>query len=190
MRMRPSLPAQRGAMMIEVLVTIVICVIGLWGLTQVQTKLQVSELESYQRSQAMLLLDEISSRLEINRGDLGSYIAGAGTGSPLGKSTCPSSTSSLADRDLKTMCESLQGAAEQTGTSSVGAMIGARACIEDIGDDEYMITVAWQGMAPLSAPPSSVACGKDDFNKADTGCVNDLCRRAITTTIRISDLST
>lgn len=188
--MRRALASQRGAMMIEVLVTIVICVIGLWGLTQVQTKLQISELESYQRSQAMLLLDEISSRVEINRGDLASYVSGAGTGDPIGEGTCPSSTTSLAARDLKTMCESLQGAAEQTGTSSVGAMIGARACIEDIGDDEYMITVAWQGMAPLSAPPSSVACGRNDFDKANTGCVNDLCRRAVTTTIRISDLST
>ena len=41
--------------MIEVLVTIVICVIGLWGLTEVQARLQMSEMESYQRSQALML---------------------------------------------------------------------------------------------------------------------------------------
>ena len=31
-------------------------------------------------------------------------------------------------------------------------MVGARACVEDIAAGEYLVTVAWQGMAPLSAP--------------------------------------
>ena len=57
MRRHASPAAQRGALMIEVLVTIVICVIGLWGLTKVQSRLQMSEVESYQRSQALMLME-------------------------------------------------------------------------------------------------------------------------------------
>ena len=48
--------------MIEVLATIVICVIGLWGLTEVQSRLQMWEVESYQRSQALMLLGDMSTR--------------------------------------------------------------------------------------------------------------------------------
>ena len=61
--------------------------------------------------------------------------------------------------------------------ASVGAMVGARACVENIGADEYLVTVAWQGMAPLSAPP------------AGTACVDDLCRRVVTTVVRIATLT-
>ena len=67
-------------------------------------------------------------------------------------------------------------------------MVGARGCIENIGTNQYMITVAWQGMSPLTAPPSSVACGANSYNTTGTACVNDLCRRTITTVVRIGNL--
>jgi len=184
----PGRRAQQGALMIEVLITIVICVIGLYGLMNVQGRLQVSEMESYQRSQAVLLLDDLASRLVTNRSAAASYITTAA--SPLGVgSTCPTATTTLADRDLKEWCESLQGAAETFGGSQVGSMIGARGCVEDMGSDQYMITVAWQGMVPISAPPASVACAKNSYDTAGADCDNDLCRRVATTLVRIADLT-
>lgn len=49
--MYPVTPSrQGGGLMIEVLVTIAIVVIGLWGLMDVQSRLQRSEMESYQRT--------------------------------------------------------------------------------------------------------------------------------------------
>jgi type IV pilus assembly protein PilV len=52
------------------------------------------------------------------------------------------------------------------------------------------VTVAWQGLAPISAPPASVACGLNAFDGgAGSVCVNDLCRRAVTTLVIISDLT-
>lgn len=188
--MRSHMPpvTQRGALMIEVLVTIVICVIGLWGLTKVQSRLQMSEVESYQRSQALMLLEDMSTRVELNRINAASYVTGSS--SPVGVGiTCSSSTSTLAQRDAGEWCTQLQGAAETSSTSAkVGAMIGARGCIETIGTNRYMITVAWQGMSPLTAPPSSVACGANSYNTTGTACVNDLCRRTITTVVRIGNL--
>ncbi len=185
-----ALPAaQRGALMIEVLVTIVICVIGLWGLTEVQVRLQLSEVESYQRSQALMLLEDMSTRLELNRIHAADYVTGSS--SPLGTGTsCSTNTGTLAQRDLGEWCNLLQGVAESAGGSTrVGAMLGARGCIENIGTNRYMLTVAWQGMSPLVAPPSSVACGADAYDTSGTACTGDLCRRAVTTVVRIGNLS-
>jgi len=39
-----------------------------------------------------------------------------------------------------------------------GAMVGGRGCVQKIGSD-YLITVAWQGLTPISAPPAAVTAG-------------------------------
>ncbi|MHB1054222.1 MAG: type IV pilus modification protein PilV, partial [Thiobacillus sp.] len=69
----PSLAAQRGTSLLEVLVTILILAIGLLGLAGLQARLQVSEMESYQRSQALILLDDMASRIAANRPNALSY---------------------------------------------------------------------------------------------------------------------
>jgi type IV pilus assembly protein PilV len=44
-------------------------------------------------------------------------------------------------------------------------------------------------MVPLVAPPASVPCGANAYNTGgSTGCVNDLCRRYVTTVVRIAPL--
>ena len=79
----------RGTSMIEVLVTLVIVAIGLLGLAGLQSRLQISEMESYQRAQALILLNDMASRLAANRANAASYI----TPGPLGAGmTCPTST--------------------------------------------------------------------------------------------------
>jgi hypothetical protein len=52
------------------------------------------------------------------------------------------------------------------------------------------VTVAWQGMAPISAPPETVACGLNLYD-GGTGsvCTDDLCRRVVTTVVRIPTLT-
>ena len=68
-------------------------------------------------------------------------------------------------------------------------MIGARGCVQQVGSD-YMITVAWQGMTPISAPPASVTCGANSYNgTSGAACINDLCRRIVTTLVRIGALT-
>lgn len=178
--------------MIEVLVTLVIVAFGLLGLVGLQTRLQSSEMESYQRSQALLLLNDMANRITTNRSSasLDTYVAGASLSNPLGAGmTCPTSTTSLAERDLKEWCNALQGAGEtmNSGANNVGAMIGGRGCVESVGSD-YLVTVAWQGLTPISAPPSSVACGKDNYDALGSSCVGDRCRRAVTTLVRIASL--
>lgn len=178
---------QRGTSMIEVLVTIVIIAFGLLGMAGLQVRLQASEMESYQRSQALLLLSDMANRIMLNRSHAASYLVSAS--SPLGAgASCPSSTATVADRDLDQWCDALQGAAETSDKgANVGVMVGGRGCVEKVGED-YLLTVAWQGLTPISAPPASVACGKDKYNTANTPCVNDRCRRTVTTLVRIATL--
>lgn len=181
---------QRGVSLIEVLVTILILSIGLLGVAGLQSRLQMSEMEAYQRSQALLLLDDMANRIATNRNAAASYAADSGLSSPMGVgANCPTSLASRKDIDLGEWCNALQGAGEKLSGNSVGAMIGARGCVESLGSGEYMLTVAWQGMGPISAPPTSVACGAGQYNGATgAACSNDLCRRVVTTIVRVADL--
>ena len=178
---------QRGTSMIEVLVTIVILAVGLLGLAGLQTRLQLSEMEGYQRAQAMILVEDMAHRITANRSNAASYVT---TANPLGAGMdCASvADATLKDRDQREWCLALQGSAEKSGQSKVGAMIGGRGCVEAMLNNEYLITVAWQGLGPLSAPSSGVACGRNQYNTTNTPCVSDLCRRAVTSIIRIAPL--
>lgn len=171
--------------------TVVVIAFGLLGMTGLQMRMQTSEIEAYQRTQALLLLNDMGNRLATNRSSANSYVTTAS--SPLGSGmTCSTTTTSstLAQRDTSEWCNALQGASETTGANAakVGAMIGGRGCVEKVGSD-YLITVAWQGMTPIAAPPASVACAKDSYNGATgSSCKDDLCRRAVTTLVRIATL--
>jgi type IV pilus assembly protein PilV len=175
----------RGATMIEVLVTLVVVALGLFGLAGLQMRLQVAEMEAYQRSQALLLLSDMANRISTNRNNAASYITATGVGA-----TCSTTVTSTAQRDLSEWCNALQGAGETTnsGTNKVGVMVGGRGCVETNGGD-YLVTIAWQGLTPIDAPPSSVTCGANQYNLANTKCVNDLCRRTVTTLVRIANLT-
>jgi len=174
---------QSGTSMLEVLIAVVVMAVGLLGLAALQSQMQRSEVESYQRAQALILLNDMANSIASNRYEATGYV----TNSPLGTGmTCPSTTSTRQERDTGEWCNALQGAAELSGTTSVGAMSGARGCIQNIGSNRYMVTVAWEGMSAITAPPASVTCGLNLYN--GTGCENDRCRRAITTIVRLPTL--
>lgn len=177
---------QGGVTMIEVLVTIVIMAFGLLGLAGLQSRLQVTEIESYQRAQALMLLNDMAARISTNRRNAASYASATEWGFG---ATCPvvAATGTQAEKDVGEWCNALQGAGETLSGSRVGAMVGGRGCVENLGAGQYMITVAWQGLAPISAPPASVACGAGQY-AGGGACVGDLCRRAVTTIVRIAPL--
>lgn len=171
-----------GATLVEVLVTVVILIFGLIGLVGLQARMQISEMESHQRSQALLLLQDMANRMALNRNAVASYV---GTVTP---GSCPTVTvsSTTAQKDLREWCLALEGASEKLGTVSVGALIGGRGCVEVAGSG-YMVSVAWQGMAALSAPPTSVTCGQGQYtNAANATC--EACRRVVTTVLRVATL--
>ncbi len=178
---------QRGAGMIEVLMSMFITSVGLLGAATMQSRLQLAELESYQRTQAVMLMNDMANRIMVNRTNAANYASTLTYG---GTATCPPATtaSPLQLRDVSEWCAALQGASEIISGNNVGTMIGGRGCIENVSPGTYMITVAWQGMTPSSAPPASVSCGLNEYNDADANCFNDLCRRTVTTLVRVADL--
>ena len=173
--------------MVEVLVTIVILTFGLLGMAGLQARLQMSQMEAYQRAQGLMFLEDMANRISANRNNAVNYVTG--TSSPLGTgNTCTYTSSST--RQVQDSCEwseTLKGAAELSGSTKVGAFIGGRGCVESLGNGEYMVTVAWQGTSALTAPPSSVACGVNQYD--GTNCANDVCRRVLTTVVRVANLS-
>jgi type IV pilus assembly protein PilV len=181
----------RGTSLIEVLISMLVVAFGLLGLAGLQTRLHAAEMEAYQRSQALVLLDDMASRITTNRKLAASYVTTAAN--PLGAGiTCPvlGATPTRQQIDTAAWCVALQGAAETVGGANAGAMIGGRGCVESLPNNEYFVTVAWQGLTPVSAPPEGVACGKELYDDAvDAQCAQDRCRRVVTTIVRIGTLN-
>lgn len=179
---------QRGTTLLEVLVTMFVIAFGLLGLGGLQMRLQLSDMESYQRAQALELLDDMANRIAVNRAQAATYVTGAAN--PLGTGmTCPTTSATVQQTDTAQWCSALQGAAEKMGNTKTGAAVGARGCIENIGTNQYLVTVAWQGLTPLSAPPAAVACGASLYDTAGSSCTGDLCRRTVTTVVKIATLN-
>lgn len=176
--------AARGFSMIEVLVTLIIVTVGLLGLAGLQSRLQVSEIEAYQRAQALILLDDMASRIATNRLNAAAYASATTYGAGM---TCPTAVATTRERDLRDWCLALQGASETLAGASVGAMVGGRGCIQALAGGQYLVTVAWQGLTPIAAPAPT--CGQNQYDTNNTACVNDLCRRVVTTIVRIGGLT-
>lgn len=157
---QPRRDGLRGFTMLEVLVTIVILAFGLLGVAGLQARTQLSEVEAYQRAQAIVLLQDMVDRLNANRKNGTSYV----TATPAGTGNAVQDCSGMAGSNLD-LCEwgdALLGASEKKGASSVGAMIGARGCITNpvaTMPREFVVAVAWQGISPTVAP-ASTACGQ------------------------------
>ncbi|GIZ53870.1 type IV pilus modification protein PilV [Noviherbaspirillum aridicola] len=178
---------QHGVTLIEVLVTIVILAFGLLGLAGLQSKLNVGTLESYQRAQAVVLLNNMAERINANRANAGDYVTDEtlGTGD-----SQPASCAALAgaERDLCEWSLALKGAAEKQGAdeTNVGAMVGARGCITEVQAPSttpgacapgiYQVAVAWQGLHATRAP--SVTCGSGNYGEETS-------RRAISVQVAI-----
>jgi type IV pilus assembly protein PilV len=177
--------------MVELLVTLVILAFGLLGLAGLQAKVQAASVESYQRAQAIILLDDMANRIAVNRDLAASYASSSntlGTGAT-DADDCATKTSVPA-RDLCEWSKVLKGGGETLDEQNVGAMVNARGCITEVQapvttagacrPGVYLVTVAWQGVHATTAP--SAACGKDQYG-ADTY------RRAISKRVAVGTLN-
>ncbi|MBF0139826.1 MAG: type IV pilus modification protein PilV [Magnetococcales bacterium] len=199
-----------GFSLLEVLITMLIVSIGLLGLAALMARVHASELESYQRSQALILLSDITERLNVNRTTLTCFrfttnltsgtpfIGTDGSGWALPTGCAASSYASIntrADTTLSTLNSQLRGELEiKGGSSKTGGMIGARACISyDAttqltdstgatidGSGTYTVTISWQGMTDTTAPTAVCANG---LYGSETK------RRAVSKTVRFANLT-
>jgi type IV pilus assembly protein PilV len=184
MLMRDLAPPRRirGVTMIEVLVTFLIVTLGLLGAAGMQARLQIAELESYQRAQAVILLQDMVDRINANRRNIANYVTAdpVGTGNTSLACGAPATT---AARDMCEWHEALLGAGETSSGDKVGAMIGARGCVDlsvATMPREAVVAVVWQGVTPTVAP-ASTTCATTAFTQANT-------QRAMVTRIKIGCL--
>jgi len=185
---------QRGVTLVEVLVTMVILAIGLLGLVALQARVQVLQAEAYQRAQALILLKDMAGRLATNRNAALAYVNDPAD--PVADVACvaPGAGATRQETDSYEWCLALRGASETLGAGvgarNVGAMAGGRGCVEQPVPGEYLVTVAWQGLVPISAPSAGAACAAGSYDGgADSPCVDDLCRRVVTTVVIIPELT-
>lgn len=201
--------AQAGFSMIEVLVTLIILLVGLLGLAGVMVQGQRSEMESYQRVQALILLQDMAARINANRAvafaapQCYAYTTVAATGTPYlgtGSTFVPACTTGTASQnaqaiqDMTAWNTALKGAAETSGGSNVGAMVGARGCVSYDATTEllttgtpiagtgiYTVSVAWQGLGNTFAPVG-LTCGKNLYG-------NEAQRRVVSRPFRIGSIT-
>lgn len=177
---------ETGISMIEVLVTLVILLVGLLGLAGLMLQSQRSEMESYQRVQALVLLQDMVGRINGNRkvascyattGLNPAYLGTGGAAAP----ACAAGTAdqnARAQQDMTDWSALLTGAAE---SGSSGAMIGGRGCIT-YAAGVATVSVAWQGIGASSAPPASQTCGQGQYG-------NESMRRVVVMPIQFANLS-
>jgi type IV pilus assembly protein PilV len=177
---------QMGFSLIEILITVVILSFGLLGLAALQAKVHGAGLESVQRSQALVILQDMVGRINANRSTAASYVK-----SPLGQTDaealddCPSPVATPADValcDLSEWSEILKGASVVQNEANKGGLIGAQGCIEEVSAGPprtLRVTVAWQGLVPTGAP--ALPCGQGDFG-------DESLRRVVSTLVTIADL--
>lgn len=193
MRSAYKFRAANGFSMIEVLVTLVILLLGLLGLVGMMLMSQRAEMESYQRSQALLLLQDMVGRINVNRkvAPCYAFTTDSTGGTPylgVGSSTLPTCSLgtaqayTLANDDFAAWDSLLKGSAETVGSTSLGAMIGARGCVSfDAATGVYLVSIAWMGNSKTAAPPASLGCG--------TGLYGDEAqRRVVSSDLKIANL--
>ena len=195
---------QTGFTMIEVLVSLLIIVLGLLGLAGLQARLQQAEFESYQRTQALVILYDMVDRINVHRVTApcfrittaadGTPYAGTGSGALPNCAASTTANNTAADDALTEWDGALKGAAETKGGASIGAIVGARGCVSYDATAElldgggaimpgtgiYTVAVAWQGTADTIAP--TVNCGNTLYG-------TEARRRVVSTTFRLAQLN-
>jgi type IV pilus assembly protein PilV len=167
--------APNGFMLVEVMVTIVLLSIGLLGLAGLLARTSLAEMEAYQRTQALILAQDMADRIVANKANAARYLgADYGLGAVTG---CGGSIGFQSD--LCTWSNAIRGATEHAGALNVGTLLNGRGCIATSGANRYLVIVAWQGLAPTVAP--RVECGRDRYGV-------EVYRRAVVVPVHLANL--
>ena len=195
-----------GFTLLEVLVSLVIIALGLLGLAGLQIRMQQAHFESYQRSQALVLLYDMVERIQSSRETAscfafttnltnGTPYVGSGVNAPTGCAMSTSANNTMADNTIAEWDALLDGSAETSGGASVGAMVGARGCVSYGGSSTevlsavgaaipgtgvYTVSVAWQSSADSSSP--TINCANGLYG-------SEAKRRVVSTTFRLATLN-
>jgi type IV pilus assembly protein PilV len=188
-----------GFALTEVLITIVLVAFGLLGLAGLMSRSFVAEVEATQRTQAMMLLHDMASRIEANRREAADYVTGDEIrgGQSLGHLRGEQNCAALATTPERDLCEwnnQLVGVADQVNAGAAGVLPRAVGCIHEIDEALriYSITIAWQGVNEGVEPSQDegfapARCGKDLYGRNVNG--DETHRRLLTLPVRLATLT-
>jgi type IV pilus assembly protein PilV len=190
----------RGFSLLEILVSMFVLALGLLGLAGLQARVSVAEMESYQRTQALLLVQNMADRIAGNasalRADIdnGTSLATYTTvlnSTDVGAAvqTCTGAGAAL---DLCEWGNQIAGASERSGESrNVGTLTNGRGCVRQPDPTDpylYLVEVSWQGRIASKAPPAGIDCGSGTGDAA-ANYTSEAKRRVVAIPVRIAKLS-
>ena len=151
-----------GFTLLEVLIAMIVLAFGLLSLARAIGRSSQEQMEAYQRTQAMALVQEMADRINDNRKQAVQYV---GDYTPDGP---PEDCEAAPSRVARDQCEwrnRLRGIDTLDAERTIGAPIGARGCVTSPAPNVYLVAVAWQGVLPTAAPDS--ICGAGAFDREE-----------------------
>lgn len=180
----------RGFSMIEVLIAMLIIAIGVLGAVALQNRAIQAGVEAYQRTQALMLVEDMVTRMRNNKANVSTCYAAVaqspgfiGAGRPMPDWNCED----RADKDLTEWNAMLLGASELSDNSAsatnVGGIIDARGCIRPVPLEAgvYRVSVAWRGLNQIGFLTDRDDCAAGLYDIENF-------RRVVGVTVRITDL--
>ena len=167
--------------MIEVLITFVVLLVGLLGLIGLQARTQQAELESYQRGQALVLLQDMVDRMNANRTRIEEWRVHDGNDDAAGRrhrgGRLHAGGRGRGARQMRVgQFAEWRGGTRHRRPNLIGAMLGAtrlrrlRTIASELPDSSgtaiagtgiHRITVAWQGVSKGATALAANLCGED-----------------------------